>query len=84
MGRFQSWEAISAVFYQAGREAIYLLTAHAKAEREDLTPADPEALTHVSFAAIKKGASEKLTMERTDLGREIETGSGRGSRPCSR
>ncbi|MDE2815361.1 MAG: type II toxin-antitoxin system RelE/ParE family toxin [Chloroflexota bacterium] len=44
---------IRAVFYQAGPDAIYLLTAYAKAEREDLTPADTEALTRL-VAAIKK------------------------------
>ena len=44
---------IRAVFYQAGPDAIYLLTAYAKADREDLTPADTKALTRL-VAAIKK------------------------------
>ena len=33
-----SEEGIRAVFYKAGPDAIYLLTAYAKADREDLTP----------------------------------------------
>ena len=41
------------VFYQAGPDVIYLLTAYAKADREDLTPADSKALTRL-VAAIKK------------------------------
>ena len=44
---------IRAVFYQAGPDAVYLLTAYAKADREDLTPADTKALTRL-VAAIKK------------------------------
>ena len=44
---------VRAVFYQAGPDAIYLLTAYAKADREDLTPADTKALTRL-VAAIKK------------------------------
>ena len=40
-------------FYQAGPDAIYLLTAYAKADREDLTPADTKVLTRL-VAAIKK------------------------------
>ena len=35
---------IRTVFYQAGPDAINLLTAYAKADREDLTPADTKAL----------------------------------------
>ena len=60
---------------RAGPDAIYLLTAYAKADREDLTPADTKALTRL-VAAIKEGASGKVTMERTDLGCEIETALG--------
>jgi hypothetical protein len=48
---------IRAVFYQAGPDAIYLLTAYAKADREDLTPADTKALTRL-VAAIKKELRE--------------------------
>ena len=44
---------IRAVFYQAGPDAIYLLTAYAKADRDELTPADTKALTRL-VAAIKK------------------------------
>ena len=40
-------------FYQAGPEAIYLLTAYAKADREDLSPADKKVLSRL-VAAIKK------------------------------
>ena len=43
-------------FYHAGPDAIYLLTAYAKADREDLTPADAKALSRL-VAAIKKGAT---------------------------
>jgi hypothetical protein len=50
-------EGARAVFYQAGPDAIYLLTAYAKADREDLTPADTKALTRL-VAAIKKELRE--------------------------
>ena len=40
-------------FYHAGPGAIYLLTAYAKADREDLTPADTKALSRL-VATIKK------------------------------
>ena len=43
-------------FYHAGPNAIYLPTAYAKADREDLTPADVRALSRL-VAAIKKGAT---------------------------
>ena len=43
-------------FYHAGPNAIYLLTAYAKADREDLTPADTKALSRL-VAAIKKGTT---------------------------
>ena len=44
---------IRVVFYQAGADAIYLLTAYAKADRDDLTPVDTKALTRL-VVAIKK------------------------------
>lgn len=40
-------------FYHAGPEAIYLLTAYAKADREDLSPADKKVLSQL-VVAIKK------------------------------
>ena len=40
-------------FHHAGPEAIYLLIAYAKADREDLTPADRKVLSRL-VAAIKK------------------------------
>ncbi len=40
-------------FYHAGPSAIYLLTAYAKSDREDLTPADTRALSRM-VAGIKK------------------------------
>ena len=40
-------------FRHARHEAIYLLTAYAKADREDLSPADRKALSRL-VAAIKK------------------------------
>ena len=43
-------------FYHAEPDAIYLLTAYAKADREDLTPADARALSRL-VAAIKKGTT---------------------------
>ena len=43
-------------FYHAEPDAIYLLTAYAKADREDLTPADAKALVRL-VAAIKKGTT---------------------------
>ena len=43
-------------FYHAGPEAIYFLTAYAKADREDLTLADTRALSRL-VAAIKKETS---------------------------
>ena len=49
---------IRTVFYQARPDAIYLLTAYAKADREDLTPADTKALTRL-VAAIKKEYQRK-------------------------
>ena len=43
-------------FYHAGPEAVYLLTAYAKANHEDLTPADTRALSRL-VAEIKKEAT---------------------------
>ena len=40
-------------FHHAGPKTIYMLTAYAKTEREDLTPADRKALSRL-VAAIKK------------------------------
>ena len=39
-------------FHHAGPEAIYMLTAYAKAARDDLSPSDKRALTRL-VAAIK-------------------------------
>ena len=58
-------------FRQAGPEAIYLLTAYAKADREDLSPADRKVLTRI-VAAIKERGTTPMTNRRTDLGREVE------------
>ena len=41
-------------FYHAGAGTIYLLTAYAKTDREDLTPADTRTLSRM-VAAIRKG-----------------------------
>ena len=40
-------------FHHAGPETIYMLTAYAKADRDDLTPADKKTLSRL-VAAIKK------------------------------
>ena len=40
-------------FRQAGPDAIYLLTAYAKADQEDLSPADRKVLSRLA-AAIKE------------------------------
>ena len=40
-------------FYHAGPEALYMLTAYAKADREDLSPSDRKALSRL-VAAIKR------------------------------
>ena len=45
-------------FYHAGPNSIYLLTAYAKADRENLTPADTRALSRL-VTAIKRGAEEQ-------------------------
>ena len=45
---------IRTIYYRhAGPDAIYLLTAYAKADREDLRPADRKVFTRL-VAAIKK------------------------------
>ena len=43
-------------FYHAGPDAIYLLTAYAKSDREDLTSADTKTLSRLA-AAIRKEAT---------------------------
>ena len=43
-------------FYRADPKAVYLLTAYAKAERGNLTPADIRALSRL-VAAIRKEAT---------------------------
>lgn len=45
-------------FWHAGPDAIYLLTAYAKADREDLSPADRKALSRL-VAAIKKEETDR-------------------------
>ena len=40
-------------FYHAGPVAVYLLTAYAKADRDDLSPADKKVISRL-VAAIKK------------------------------
>ena len=40
-------------FYHAGPEAVYLLTAYEKADREDLSSADKKVLSQL-VAAIKQ------------------------------
>lgn len=45
-------------FRRAGPDAIYLLTAYAKADREDLSPADRKALSRLA-AAIKKEETDR-------------------------
>ena len=45
-------------FHHAGPGEIYLLTAFAKADREDLRPADRKALSRL-IAAIKKEEKKK-------------------------
>lgn len=45
-------------FHHTGSEAVYMLTAYAKADREDLSPADKKALTRL-VAAIKEKEKTK-------------------------
>ena len=45
-------------FWHAGPDAIYLLTAYAKADRDDLSPADRRALARL-VAEIKKEETDR-------------------------
>ena len=45
-------------FWQAGPEAVYMLTAYAKAERDDLTAADRKALSRL-VESIERGGWER-------------------------
>ena len=45
-------------FWSAGPEAVYMLTAYAKADRGDLTAADRKALTRLVAAIKREGANE--------------------------
>ena len=42
-------------FWHGGPEAIYMLTAYAKADRDDLTAADRKALTRLVTAIKREG-----------------------------
>ena len=44
-------------FHHAGPEVIYMLTAYAKADRDDLTPADRKTLSWLVTAIKKEEAS---------------------------
>ena len=44
-------------FHHAGPEAIYMLTAYAKADRDDLTPADRKTMLRLVAAIKKEGTS---------------------------
>ena len=44
---------IRTIYFHTGSEAIYMLTAYAKADRDDLSPADKKALIRL-VAAIKE------------------------------
>ena len=46
-------ERFTSYFHHVGPEAIYMLTAYAKADRDDVTAADRKALSRL-VAAIKK------------------------------
>ena len=43
-------------FHHAGPKAIYLPTVYAKADRDDLTPADKKALSRLAGAIKNEGA----------------------------
>lgn len=45
-------------FWSAGPEAIYMLTAYAKADRSDLTATDRKALTRLVAEIKREGANE--------------------------
>jgi hypothetical protein len=49
---------IRAIYFYPGPEAIYMLTAYAKADRDDLTAADAKALSKL-VATIRKERREK-------------------------
>ena len=49
---------IRVIYFYPGPEAIYMLTAYAKADRDGLTAADAKALSKL-VAAIKKERQEK-------------------------
>ena len=58
MGRLRTRKAggiRTIYFYHADPNAIYLLTAYAKADREDLTPADTKVLSRLVAAIMKEG-----------------------------
>ena len=44
-------------FHHAGPEAIYMLTAYAKADRADLTPADRKTMSRLVAATKKEETS---------------------------
>ncbi|MXY23823.1 MAG: hypothetical protein F4Y45_04800 [Acidobacteria bacterium] len=44
-------------YYSATLDSVYMLTAYAKADRDDLTPTDKRVLSRL-VAAIKKGGAE--------------------------
>ena len=61
MGGFRPGQAgrhTDNLFYHSGPEAIYLLTAYAKADRDDLTSADKKVLSRL-VTAIKKRGTDK-------------------------
>ena len=45
-------------FYLSGPESVYLLTAYAKSDREDLTPGDKRTLSRL-VAEIKREGTER-------------------------
>ena len=45
-------------FYHAGPEAVYMLTAYAKADRDDLTPEDRKVLSRLVATIKKEGKSQ--------------------------
>lgn len=45
-------------FWHAGPEAVYMLTAYAKADRKDLTAADRKALTRLVASIAREGQAE--------------------------
>ena len=63
-------------FYHADPEGVYLLTAYAKADRDNLTAADTRALSRLVAAIRREEREGKMTEERTGVGHEIETALG--------